>query len=248
MIKKNSFVNFLEKVYLGKTIESLILEVEDKTLSCYLRKDSKLVGNVELKEFDCEDSILGIYNPDVLLSMLSILEDECNLKLLSKEIGKKKEFVSLILKDKKGREVKYATSDPNIIEDMESRKKVKTTVKEYDITIDLNSELITSILKSNPIKSSSVTFVEEKGKLFLVFGYSINNTNQIKIELEADEVEDLGALGFDADIFSKILSANSSSFESAKLEIAIKGLMRLSFKTKEGLAEYFLSKLQEENE
>jgi len=244
MINKSLFAEFLEKSYLNKTVESFILNVNDKKLSCDIKVGTSLIGSIEMNNFDCEDCLIGVYNPDVLIKMISILDNDVKL-----EIKKRKDSDDLVyikLKDKKAKEIKYVTQEKELFDVIEKKK---AKVIDYEVEIKLNSEIIDGILKSKScIESTKISFEEKDSKLFAIFGHSNNNTNQIKLELDTIKVDDIGLLHFNSDNLKEILSTNSKKFMEATMEISMRGIMRIFFKSDNGQSEYYLIKLQDEVE
>jgi len=244
MISKSNFSDFLEKCYLNKTVENFVLNVNDNQLSCDIKASTSLLGSIVLNNFDCDDCKIGVYNPDVLIKMLSILNDDTNITVNTK---KGSETVSsIVLKDKKAKQIKYVTQDLEIF-DIVEKKKAK--VSEYEVRIQLNSEVIDDFLKAKGcIDSSKVAFTTRKNKTIAIFGYSSNNVNQIELEFESEEADDIDTLLFNSDVLKEILSVNNKRFEEATIEISLRGIMRVYFKGKLGNAEYYLIKLQDEVE
>jgi len=244
MIKKSIFTNFIEKGFLAGMVESFVMEVVDKEASIYFVTDEKLVGDIKLNNFDFADAEIGVYNPDVLLKMFSILDEEVELDL---KANKSNQIVSIFSQDKKGKKVTYATADVDIIERADKKK---SKITDYEVVTELNEEVISDILKSKAClkDESKITFLQEKGKTFIVFGSSKNNTNQIKFELDTQKADEIEALSFNVNTLGTILTVNSKKYETAILEISAKGLLRMVFENKDGKAEYFLPKLRTESE
>lgn len=240
MFSKDEFVKFLERSYLNKSVETLILEVKNQQVSTYFKSDDIAMGQVLLDKFDQEDCEIGIYYPDVLLKMLSILDNEITLKI---EKNKNQEVTALKFKDKKGKSINFATSNLEIF-DRPEKKAAKTI--DYDVKINLNTELISDVLKSTAVLSTDrVNFIYENDKLFIVFGYSTTNTSQIKFELDCENVSDIGNIPFKSKILKEVLSINAKNFKSGSLEINNKGLMRIYFEEENNTAEYYFLKLSD---
>lgn len=243
MLSKDEFVKFLERSYLNKNVESLVLEIEDNKLSTYFKTDDIPKGQVIIEDFQETDCEIGVYYPDVLLKMLSILDNEVSLKI---EKNKKGEVTNLRFKDKKGKSANYATSNLEIFDRPEKKA---NKINDYEVKINLNSELVDDFLKSSAVLNTDrVNFIFEDDKLYIVFGYSTNNSNVIKFEVECENLSDIGNIPFKSKILKEILAVNSKKFKSGILEINAKGLMRLYFEEDGTNAEYFLLKLTEQAE
>ena len=242
MINKSAFSEFIEKCYLNKTIESFILKVESKKLTCDIKSGTDLLGSIEYDGFECEDCNIGVYNPDVLIKLLSVLNNEAEITVKKKKDGVNLSYIEF--KDKKGTKAKYPTQDLDMF-DVVEKKRAK--VQEYDVVVDLNPENIENFLKSKScIEGSKIAFFEEGGVLKGTFGYSSNNVTEITIQFEGEKVDDIGVLLFNSDVLKEVFSTNNKRFIEASLEISVRGIMRVFFSTKDGSSEYFLVKLQEE--
>src|SRR6185369_9448509 len=144
----------------------------------------------------------------------------------------------------------YAVQEPDLVGKLENKKPKEV----YLVQINLNQELIDDILQANAtLPSPSVNFVKIKNKekvekLYLIFGYSKNNTNQIKIELQYNgDIDDIDNISFSSSYITQILSVNSKGFIEGTLELNDK-LIRIYFKDKNSEAEYFLAKLNEQGD
>lgn len=246
MLQKNQLTTFVEKYYLSGSVEAAIISAKDKKISTKFMLPSKdLLGRIELNDFDIEESEIGVYYTGVLLKMLSILDNDIDIVLKKGNGEANDKIVTLKITDKKGKHIDYATCDLELIEKTDKKSKDLN----YDIKIELNNELIDDILKAtSSIDTNSITFFSKREKLYVVFGYSKNNTNQIKFEVNAtlpeDEVE---VISFNVINLKNILVANKK-FDTGTIEISPKGLMKVYFTSENSTSEYFLVKLQESNE
>jgi len=246
-VNKGQFEKFLQRCYLNKIVESFISEVTDNEISTYFKTGTGLVGEIKLKDFDVVDSEITFYNPDVILGLLKNLNSEIDIKLKKDGDGIVK---VLEAQDQKGKEIKYAVQEPDLVGKLENKKPKEV----YLVQINLNQELIDDILQANAtLLSPSVNFVKIKNKekvekLYLIFGYSKNNTNQIKIELQYNgDIDDIDNISFSSSYITQILSVNSKGFIEGTLELNDK-LIRIYFKDKNSEAEYFLAKLNEQGD
>lgn len=241
MINKKKLESFIEKYYLGGLIESAVIGVSNKTLKTKFITDNKdMIAEVTMGEFDIEDCEIGVYYTGVLSKMLSILQDDIDIDLTMDDNDK---VSTLKISDNKGREVKYATSDTDIIDSNSFVQ--KTVIKDFDVEISLTNELKNDILKSAGIKlnvndSNDITFKVIKGKYYIIVGYSDNNTNQIKMEVPTVSFDDdIDEFTFSAEHVTSVLNANKN-YNSAKMEISSKGILKMSFEYDDG-SSYYLS-------
>jgi len=239
MVSKTQLTTFIEKYYLSGSVEASILEIENKTLTTrFMLPAGDLLGKIEQKNIDIEDAEIGIYYTGILLKMLSILDNDIDIDLKKRTEDGVEKIVTLKVEDKKGKTINYATSDLELIE--RNNRKLRTI--DYDIVIKLNQEILDDILKaSTSIETNTITFLMKKKKMFVVFGYSKNNTNQIKFEIEADVTEDeMEPLSFSSVNIRNIFTANKK-FEEGKIEITTaKKAMKVSFEGAETNSEYYL--------
>lgn len=239
MINKTKFISFIEKYYLSGTIQSSILEIKDKKiLTRFMVPTKDLVGTIELSDFDFEDCEIGVYYTSVLLKMLSILDNN-----VEAEVGysKDEKVHSLMIEDANGKQINYATADLELIERVDK----KTFSKGYEIKFLLTQKLIDDILKSvSAIDTNSITLMSEKDKMFLIFGYSKNNTNQIKFEIDCETKEKIDTISFNVSNLKNILLANKK-FTEGYIQVSKLGMMRVYFEDDKTTAEYFLVKLQD---
>jgi len=242
MLSKEALVKFVEKTYLNKNIESFVIESNEGTLITNFKSGPGFRGNVVMTNYDIGTGQIGVYYPDVLLKMLSILDSDIKIDIIT---DKNNNVQSLKFKDKKGKLATYATQEADTIDRPNS---TKAKVSDYEVKINLNAEVIGDILKSHSvINSPTIVFSYEKGKMYAIFGYSKNNTNQIKIELECEIIEDIEVMPFSSVFLQALLSVNSKKFKTGTIEINVRGLMRVYFEDTDINSEYFLIKLDENN-
>lgn len=239
MLQKEALVKFIEKSYLNKTIEGIVVESSNGTLTTHITTTG-LIGNITMENYKIDEGEIGVYYPSTLLKMLSILDNDVEIDLETKKNSETgfTDVLNVNFKDKKGKLATYAAQD---VDTILRPDKTVSPVNEYEVKIDLNLELINDILKSNSvIESNIIHFSYEKGKLFIIFGGNKLNTNKIKIEVTCEQIDDIGKIPFNASMLQSILSVNSKKFKEGTLEISVRGMIRLYFQDSDTTAEYFL--------
>ncbi len=245
MLNKDNLVKALKKYHLNGVLNDAVIEIKDGTLlTKRFKTETGIIGSIEQKDVEVEDCELGIYYTNTLLKMLGIIEKDTKCKVIYSDAGDR--VTSLELTDKKGKVVNFATCDPEIVTTTYPKN---PKVSDFEISISLNQELIADILKAQgAIDTSAITFLCKKDKLFLVFGYSKStNDNSISFEVEATNFEEIDTLSFDSDSVKNILQVNSDNFTKATMEISSKGLLKLYFEGTDFKAEYYLLKLETDN-
>lgn len=237
MLQKELLVKFIEKGVLNKTVGSLVIEAKDNNLTANIITTG-LIGKVNLNNYKIEDGEIGVYYPITLLKMLSILDNDIEIDLLTKPVNDGIDVISMNFKDKKGKQATYATQHVDMI--LRPDKDARSPAKEYEVKAELNIELINDLLKSSSvIETELITFSYKKGKLYALFTNK-ESGNKIEIEIGCETIEDIGKLSFNLEAFKNILSANSKKLKSAIMEISVRGMIHLSFEDSEISSEYFL--------
>lgn len=237
MQKKERLVKFIEKYYLNGCVESAVIEVEDKVLKTTMKTlEGELRGHIEVNDFELEDAKIGCYSTGPLLGMLSILNDDIDISFTKKKDTE--DFLSIKVEDTKDRKITFATCELDLIE----RDGKKSAVKEYEVKIRLNQEIIDDILKSISVLDSNVTFLKKKDKFYAVINYSPNNVNSIEIELETEGKvsETFTAMTFQQKYLKNILEVNKRRFDEATIEISTRGIIKLIFIDNDSSAEYWV--------
>ena len=117
----------------------------------------------------------------------------------------------------------------------------------YDVIIDLNSEIVNSFIKAKSaltdINDVLISTEEDpdKGKVVeFAFGDLNNFSNKIKYIIDENvEIKNELKLPFNSDSFKNILSANKD-LESGKLSLTEDGFMKLEFQSEDIKTLYYL--------
>ena len=72
-MEKSKLLNFISKYHLGKLIQSVAWNVNGGLSTRFISDDKCVVGEVKLKSFQGDDWKFGVYNTDLLVSLLGVL-------------------------------------------------------------------------------------------------------------------------------------------------------------------------------
>jgi hypothetical protein len=231
-MNKTLITGFINKYALGNSVESVKWTVEGKKLSTAFKTPDKTCrGTVSVSGIDMPDIEFGIFNTDQLMRMLSILDDDIII-----DIRKQKgEPVALDISDNKT-SLGYVLGQLDIIPNPGKLKMIPTFV--CNITVD--GEFSSRFLKAQGAlpDCSYFTITRDVMSTQLIFGYSDINSNTVAYSVDSTATQDIEAIHFSSDIMRDILTANKGI--PGQIEISPVGLMRVTFKTNEYNAEYYL--------
>lgn len=233
-MKKNKLLNFISKYSLNGNINSVRWNIKDKKIySRFLLPNKSLIGFVVTNiEYD-EDAELGIYETEKLYKMISILENDIEIKLTKTH----DKFRTIEMNDSFTK-IKYMLSELDII-----TKVTENTIKylpNFNLKINLTDNTINKFLKAkNAIDLSEYFYINcdilnETCNFILGEG-----TNRISISVDSNSDVDIQSLSFSTELFSSILSVNKD-FKTVKLEVSNEGLLHIEFTSDEFYCEYYL--------
>jgi len=235
-MNKQTLTGFIQKYSLGNNIESVAWGCNNKILSSsFVTEDKTLMGDVVLKEFDFEDSKIGIYTTSQLIKMLSVLGDDITLSLNKIE----DKCVSIKLKDS-NTNIDYILADPDVIPKVPTLK----DLPEFTTIIKIDNNFINQFIKSyNALSDIDYFTIIDKGNPQLIIGYSSINSNRISYSITTKSSNDLDHISFSGDYFKEILIANKDISDGI-LEISSDGLARITFNDSEYKSTYYLIEKQ----
>lgn len=242
MYDKNLIEKFISKYYLNGLVDQTHISSSDGTLYTLFRNSTgNLRGEVCIEDAKLPDAQIGVYYTKNLLSYMSILDNTVSIEFNGKNIDDS--VTTIEMRDAKGRKIVFGASKLDLIESDGKRNQVKS----YEAKIELDQVIIGDILKgfsaiATPIDKQTIAFVKQEDKLYAIFGYSGQGTNQIEVELNAQVDEDFEEMIFPADIVKEVLTVNGKLFDTATLEISIKGLLTFKFEDIQCKAEYWIRK------
>ena len=237
-MKKETLKRFIDKYSLGGSVNSAVWIIKDNVLSTrFITSDKSLLGELSLKEFEYEDSKVGIYDTTTLTKMLSVLSND--VKFSVKTAGDKS--VSLDLSDNLVN-VNYMLSDLSVISEAPQLK----TIPDMNVKIKVDTKFINTFIRGKNALSDIDTFtvIANDKKTEIVIGYSTINSNRISIPVETELAEDIKNISFNANLFKEMLIANKEC-NSAVFEVSEGGLSRITFKSDNYDVTYYLVAIQE---
>ena len=235
-MQKEKLVSFINRYYLAGNTDSVKLVVKNGQLVCsFISANQNVIGEVTLQSVDMEDAELAVYTTSQLLKMLSVLDENIDIKFVKS--GDK--VFSMIVNDA-NTSITYMLADLSVIK---SVPKVKA-LPEFDVTINITKEFSEKFLKAKNGMPEAENFavVSDSVSSEILLNYSTVNTNRIKFSVDATANNKLNATCFSANIFKEILTANKGA-ESGVFEVSGQGLARVTFTGKDFNSVYYLVQL-----
>lgn len=245
MFKKEQLEKFIKQYHLGgiNTTSKWIFDFPKKTLTTTAFTECRLLKTqVTLNAIDVGATYeIGISNNDRLLKLLSILDDDIDIRFQEKN----ERIISMVLSDKTT-ELNYVTTDLSIMPPIGRDKPVPDPFLEIPIDAELVDRFLTSysIFKEDAESFSIAT--SNTGKLELLFGYTSRtmNTTRIKHALNPTEPRELKVpLNFTALHLKEILAVNKKT--PTVFKIIEQGALTISYTTPELASSYFLVKTKD---
>ena len=236
-MNKSQLTNFINKYTLGGEIKSTKWTSNGDSLTTrFISGDKSVVGRVALSKFKhLEPCQLGVYNTGQLLSLLSVLGDDVDIKL--SRAGDK--FISMELEDSKRKtKSKYMLSDLSVIP---TPPELKNLPDSFELGIKVDAYFINTFISGKGALSEAETFtiLTENDKTSIVIGYASIASNRVTIPVETTKYKMMEPISFNANMFASILNANKDC-ESAELQISSEGLAKINFKIDDFNSTYWL--------
>ena len=221
-VKNNSLGRFISKYHLESAVASSKWKLKNDTLSArFMTEDRTLLGDLKLKNFKCdaiEGEELGIYNTEQLVNLLSVLDDDVEVKYT---------FPFLHIQDSKSK-VSYVLSDLSIIPDAPAMKVEPTFETELEMDMNFRNKFVkgkgalADVETFTLVKNGSVETIN------VVIGHSSIATNNCTIPVKTNN-PDVGLVSFNAKYLKSIFTANKDAKECT-MKVSSDGLARLNFK------------------
>ena len=237
-MQKSKLDRFISKYNLGGNVNSVKWKSNGSILSTsFVTPDKSLLGNVKVDKFSFDSAELGIYQTDLLKSLIGVLGDDISLDLTS--AGDR--AVSLNVKNG-AISIDYVLSDLSVIPDPPALKRLQ----EFGTKIKLDTKFINTFVKGKAALSDIDTFTILNGKsgVEVVIGYSSTNTNRVNIPVETTSSDLNKPISFNANLFKEVLVANREC-TSATLEVSNEGLARVNFKVDDYDSTYYVVAMQD---
>lgn len=234
-MEKSKLEKFISKYNLGGSCESVLLKVDNNTLSTRAISDDKnVLCEVSAPSMGIDTGEYAVYETVKLRSLLGVLGET-----LSVNIKKSNDKPVGVKFDDTNTEVTFVLADTSVIPNVPDLK----TLPPFNVTIDMDEQFINTFVKAKGALADVDTFAVmgdgDKSSVDVVLGYSSLNTNRVKITANTTTSVSLSPISFSAKYLREILVANKDA-KGGKLEISSKGLARTTF-TVDGISStYYL--------
>tara|TARA_R110002020_G_scaffold146854_1_gene321801 strand:- start:43 stop:789 length:747 start_codon:yes stop_codon:yes gene_type:complete len=239
MINKSKLQSIISKYYLNGLVQSVRWLTESGKLSIsFVSENKDICGDLICDSSPVEDSEIAIFDTAQLNKLISVTNGELLLTLEKQH----KIFSKMHIQDMSFN-VAYSLADTLLV----PKRGVIEFPNNYDVIIDLNSEIVNSFIKAKSaltdINDVLISTEEDpdKGKVVeFAFGDLNNFSNKIKYIIDENvEIKNELKLPFNSDSFKNILSANKD-LESGKLSLTEDGFMKLEFQSEDIKTLYYL--------
>jgi hypothetical protein len=239
MINKSKLQSIISKYYLNGLVQSVRWLTESGKLSIsFVSENKDICGDLICDSSPVENSEIAIFDTAQLNKLISVTNGELLLTLEKQH----KIFSKMHIQDMSFN-VAYSLADTLLV----PKRGVIEFPNNYDVIIDLNSEIVNSFIKAKSaltdINDVLISTEEDpdKGKVVeFAFGDLNNFSNKIKYIIDENvEIKNELKLPFNSDSFKNILSANKD-LESGKLSLTEDGFMKLEFQSEDIKTLYYL--------
>ena len=236
---KSKLVKFINKYYLSGNVNSVAINSDGNGLSTrFVSGDKSLLGEVKLKNYSITEADFGVYQTDVLLKMLSVLDNDVSVDLVKAE----EKAISLDAKDS-GAKVRYMLSDLSVINTPPQLKQIP----EFELLLNVDKTFVSKFISGKGALPDTESFTIVSGdKPEVIIGYSSIATNRVAVPVENQTDNTIDNISFNANLFKDVLEANKEC-ESAVLEVSSEGLARITFNVNDYESTYYLVAVQNVN-
>ena len=228
-MKKSDLLNYVGRYHLAGATTSVKWVAKDGQLETeFITDDQNVIGNIKSDNLDLGNN--------ELVKMLSAVGDDLDVKVNDVDGT----AVSIGVNDK-DIDMTFMLADLSVIRQVPDLK----NTPDWNATIDLDATFINKFIKAKNALPESENFGIKcnSSKVEVIMNYSSINTNRIKFDQEVTGATDMGVICFSSSLLKEILQANKG-FESGSLSVSEAGLAKVSFKLKNGEANYYLVQLQ----
>jgi len=236
---KSKLVKFINKYYLSGNVNSVAINSDGNGLSTrFVSGDKSLLGEVKLKNYSITEADFGVYQTDVLLKMLSVLDNDVSVDLVKAE----EKAISLDAKDS-GAKVRYMLSDLSVINTPPQLKQIP----EFELLLNVDKTFVSKFISGKGALPDTESFTIVSGdKPEVIIGYSSIATNRVAVPVENQTDNTIDNISFNANLFKDVLEANKEC-EAAVLEVSSEGLARITFNVSDYESTYYLVAVQNVN-
>ena len=233
-MNKNKLINYIKKYYLngkcasaGSKSSPVKLQINDKVLSVgCVSSANDCVINLKMKDFDLQDTQLGIYDTGDFLKIINAMDDDITISI-PQEDGQNAH--SLTISDKNAK-AEYICCDEQLIQKTPQLK----NDPEYDIVCDITKEFTQNFIRYFNALSQIDTFAitQKDDKIKLTLNYSTVNVNNIVLDMPENKNEGVKfseTLCFPAGYLKEILTVNDDESLKGSMYISKNGLMKIVY-------------------
>lgn len=237
-MEKSKLLNFISKYHLGKLVQSVAWNANGGLSTRFISDDKCVVGEIKLKSFTGQEAKFGVYDTNLLTSLLGVLGNTIDFKLNAAE----EKVFSLTLSDK-STTVNYMLADLAVIPPAPELKDLPPFELEMSITKDFIEKFIKAKSALSDIEKFTILKNGKTGKWQIVIGYANTNSNRISIDIDCICNQDFEPISFSAKYFKEILSANKD-LNGGSMKVSSQGLAKVEFDIDDFESRYFLVKLE----
>ena len=236
MIHKTTLQSIISKYYLNGENNQVKWRIKDKQLTVYAGKKGQ-TSKVTVKNFDFEDSELGIFDTHKLSKLIAITNGDLILKTEKIKSVHSKLYIADANFD-----LTYSLADILIF----GKVPQYNEAEEYEVTLELSPEDVNNLIKAKnallDVDNMLVTTTPNADGIPLcnfIFGDNTGFSNKITYGVQGDIKEEGIELPFNSSIFKDILNANKD-MEKTILKISVLGAIKFEFSSETTESEYFL--------
>jgi hypothetical protein len=237
-------LSHIDRYNLGGEIEPVTWNVDGNSLTVgFVSPDNTIIGELNVDDFPAgEDVELNVRQTSRLQKLIKILNDRFDMSF--EYAGN--EARTLILEDDQ-KTVEFRLSDPSIIPDTPSLKRLPDFQVEMEITEQLASDFRSA---ESALDEDEFAVRTAPTGVEVVVGYTADSrrehNNKVTLPVSVGEYEnfDDNNVTFKADIFAEILKANSDA-ETGMWEVSDEGLSHIQFEAEEWDVSYYFVSQQE---
>ena len=235
-MNKITLDTFIQKYNLGGNINSVKWESNGDTLSTrFISPDKSLLGELSLTKQSLPNFEVGVYDTPLLSKMMGTLADKVDFSLTKSPVDDSQPVAFNFTDGKIS--VDYVLAALGVIPDVPEMK----SIPEFNTLVNIDTQFINSFIRGKGALSDLDHFSIQPvdGGVEFVIGFSDINSNRISIKVQSGAVKLTKPIGFNANLFKEVLSANKEC-SKAVLQIADKGLAHIEFKIDDFSVKYYL--------
>lgn len=235
-MQKTVLERFIAKYNLGGAAEAVTWKNEKKQLKTkFITDDKNCLGIVGTSEFSIEDGEYSIYDTAQLRSILSVLDEDIQVKVNKKSNG---DPISLGIRDA-ATKATFILSDPSVIPPTPDLK----TIPDFELEMALDTKFINRFVKGKNALPEVETFtiVCDK-KPQIIIGYSDTmNTNRVAFDVEFSDSSEMidRNISFSARYMKELLLANKEA-RGGTMKVSKAGFSHITFDVDGFNVDYYL--------